>query len=148
MTDAPTRVPAPKRKLQTRYVVAAIACVAIVVWMLTVLQKNTVYLRTVSDAVAHRDQQGTRPFRMGGTVVPGTIDAAKDGARFAVTEGGATVDVDYTGGPRDLFKDCAPVVVQGHWSGSEFKADRLLIRHGSDYDAKKRANANCTGSGQ
>jgi cytochrome c-type biogenesis protein CcmE len=140
----PPNVPA-KPRMQRRYVVAAIACVAIVVWMLTVLQKNTVYLRPVSDAVEHRQRQGTRTFRMGGTVVPGSIEKTNDGARFDATEGGTTARVDYKGGPRDLFRDCAPVVVEGHWAGVVFEADRLLIRHGSTYDAKKRVSANCKG---
>jgi cytochrome c-type biogenesis protein CcmE len=139
-------VPAPvKRRMHTRYVVAAIACVGIAVWMLTVLQKNVVYLRPVSDAVAHRAQQGSRAFRMGGTVVAGSIQKTADGARFVATEGGATAQVDYRGGPRDLFKDCAPVVVQGHWAGTVFEADRLLIRHGSAYNSKKRVSAACQG---
>jgi cytochrome c-type biogenesis protein CcmE len=143
---SPSLPPAPtKSRVQARYVVAAIACVVIAIFMLTMLQKNVVYLRPVSDAVSHREQQGTRTFRMGGTVVPGSIRTTKEGAQFKVTEGGATVQVDYRGGPRDLFKDCAPAVVGGHWAGTVFEADRLLIRHGSEYDAKKRASANCQG---
>jgi|tagenome__1003787_1003787.scaffolds.fasta_scaffold20421618_3 cytochrome c-type biogenesis protein CcmE len=145
MTDTRPAPPAPvKKPLQKRYIVAAIVCVGIAVWMLTVLKNNAVYLRPVSDAVAHRDSQGARTFRMGGTVVPGSIESRKGGADFMVAEGGATAQVDYSGGPRDLFKDCAPVVVEGHWSGTTFVADRLLIRHGSEYDAKKRASADCS----
>jgi cytochrome c-type biogenesis protein CcmE len=111
--------------------------------MLTVLQKNVVYLRPVSYAVQHRDDLGSRTFRMGGTVVAGSIVRTRDGARFSATEGGATAKVDYRGGPRDLFRDCAPVVVQGHWDGATFDADRLLIRHGSNYDASKRVTTGC-----
>ena len=73
--------------------VAAVVCAGIVVWMLTVLQKNTVYMRPVSEAVEKRDDQGERRFRMGGTVVPGSIDTTLDGARFDVTEGGTTATV-------------------------------------------------------
>jgi cytochrome c-type biogenesis protein CcmE len=83
---------------------------------------------------------------MGGTVKTGTIDKTSDGARFVAVEGGATADVDYRGGPRDLFRDCAPVVVEGHWVGTVFKADRLLIRHGNAYDPKKRVSAECKAS--
>ena len=51
--------------------------------------------------------------------------------------------VDFTGGPPDLFKDCAPAVVNGHWQGTTFVADQLLIKHGSDYDSKQRTDAAC-----
>jgi cytochrome c-type biogenesis protein CcmE len=141
--------PAPvKKPMQKRYIVAAVVCAGIAIWMLTVLKDNAVYLRTVSDAVAHRQQLGSRTFRLGGTVVPGSIDKASDGARFDATEGGKTVEVDYTGGPRDLFKDCAPVVVTGHFDGDRFVADQLLIKHGSDYNASKRVTKACAAFGK
>jgi cytochrome c-type biogenesis protein CcmE len=146
MTDTATRPPiVPVRnRHHKRYIVLAIACAAIVVWMLTVLQKSAVYLRTVSYSVDHRVQLGDRTFRMAGTVVPGTIRDTGKGAAFQLAEGGQTARVDYTGGPRDLFKDCAPAVVNGHWSGTTFVADQLLIRHGTEYDAKQRADASCS----
>jgi len=143
MTDTIDRPTIVKRRHHRRYIVAAIVCVGIVVWMLVVLQKNVVYLRPVSYAVAHREDQGARRFRMGGTVVPGTIVRSSDGARFEVREGGATARVDYTGGPPELFRNCAPAVVEGHWAGTTFVADRLLIRHGSNYDPKKHLDASC-----
>jgi cytochrome c-type biogenesis protein CcmE len=145
MTDTEHRPPIVpvKHRHHKRYVVLAIACAAIVVWMLTVLQKSAVYLRPVSYSVEHRTSLGDRTFRMAGTVVPGTIRDTRTGAAFELTEGGSIAKVDYTGGPRDLFKDCAPAVVNGHWQGTTFVADRLLIRHGSEYDAKKRASADC-----
>lgn len=147
MTATETRPPIVpvQRRHHARYVVLAIACAGIVVWMVTVLQKNAVYMRTVSYAVEHREELGDRTFRMAGTVVSGSIrdKASGHGSQFEVTEGGATAKVDYTGGPRDLFKDCAPAVVNGHWSGTTFVADQLLIKHGSEYDASKRADSTC-----
>jgi cytochrome c-type biogenesis protein CcmE len=133
----------PRRRHHARYVVGAIACAAIVVWMLTELRKAEVFLRPVSYAVQHRDQQGTRFFRMGGTVVTGSIHKTSDGTAFTVTEGGVTAPVvDHTD-PPELFKNCAPVVVEGHWQGTTFSADQLLIRHGSEYDSKARVDPSC-----
>ncbi|MCU1429361.1 MAG: cytochrome c-type biosis protein CcmE [Actinomycetia bacterium] len=146
MTDTQLPPVRPKQRMHLRYTLAAVACLAIVAWMFTELRGAVVYLRPVSYAVSHRSAQGTRTFRMGGTVVPGTIAKSSDGARFEVMEGGAKAQVDYSGGPRDLFRDCAPVVVEGHWAGNVFTASRLLIRHGSAYDASKRADANCRAS--
>jgi cytochrome c-type biogenesis protein CcmE len=143
-TDTEPRPATPARsRPRARYVVAAVVCVGIVVWMLTVLQKNALYLRPVSDAVERRTEQGDRRFRMGGTVVPGTISETADGARFDVTEGGATARVVHRGDPPDLFRDCAPVVVEGRWDGATFTSDRLLIKHGSEYDAEQRQSDAC-----
>jgi cytochrome c-type biogenesis protein CcmE len=140
--SSPSTPPAPPaKKPRARYIVAAVACAVIVVWMFTVLQNSAVYLRPVSEAVERRDEQGTKRFRMAGTVVPGTIGDTSDGARFDVTEGGATVAVVHHGDPPDLFRNCAPVVVEGTWNGTTFDSDRLLIRHGSEYDASERTDS-------
>ena len=123
--------------MKARYIVAALACAGVVAWLLIGgLAANIVYLRPVSYAVAHREQQGTRTFRMAGQVEPGTIVPTKTGVKFSITEGGALARVDLQGSPPDLFKNCAPVVVEGRWSGATFLGDRLLIRHGNSYSPK------------
>jgi cytochrome c-type biogenesis protein CcmE len=137
------RPPTSRRRPRARYFVAAAVCAGIVVWMLTVLQRNVVYLKPVSEAVAARDEQGTRTFRMGGAVVPGTIAETDDGVRFVVTEGGDEATVVLHGDPPDLFRNCAPVVVEGRWKGNTFDATRLLIKHGSDYRPPKSQRAEC-----
>ena len=125
--------------MRARYVVAAVVCAGVVAWLLIGgLAANIVYLRPVSYAVAHRAQQGSHTFRMAGQVEPGTIVAAAGGVKFSMTDGKASAAVDMQGsqGVPDLFKDCAPVVVEGRWRGSTFLGDRLLIRHGSKYSSK------------
>lgn len=134
---------APRRGVRVRYVVAALLCTGVVAWLLIGgLAANIVYLRPVSYAVAHRAQQGTHTFRMAGQVLPGSIDK-KDttGVRFVMTDGTASAAVDLLGSPPDLFKNCAPVVVEGHWQGATFLGDRLLIRHGASYSASKKDQA-------
>jgi cytochrome c-type biogenesis protein CcmE len=127
-------MPSPRPRVRARYVVAVLVAFGAVAWLLVAgLSDSLVYLRPVSEAVERRDDQGTRTFRMGGTVVPGTIAETADGVTFAVTEGGATVRVVHHGDPPDLFEDGAPVVVEGMWRGDEFDSERLLIRHGNEY---------------
>lgn len=121
-------------RIKVRYVVAALVCVGAIAWLLVAgLSDSLVYLKPVSEAVESRDSQGERTFRMGGAVVPGTVVQTADGVTFAITEGGATVEVVHHGDPPDLFDDGAPVVVEGNWEGSTFDSDRLLIRHGNEY---------------
>jgi cytochrome c-type biogenesis protein CcmE len=124
--------------MRPRYVFAALVCAGVVAWLLIGgLAANIVYLRPVSYAVAHRQQQGSRTFRMAGQVAPGTIVPTKGGVRFSITDGTVAAAVALQGSPPDLFKNCAPVVVEGHWTGSTFLGERLLIRHGAQYSAKK-----------
>ena len=124
-----------------RYVVASVLCVGVVAWLLIGgLAANIVYLRPVSYAVAHRAQQGTHTFRMAGQVEPDTIDkSSTTGVKFVMTDGTASAAVNLLGSPPDLFKNCAPVVVEGHWDGTVFLGDRLLIRHGASYSANSKA---------
>jgi cytochrome c-type biogenesis protein CcmE len=140
-TPPPTTTPrseSPRPRIRARYVVASLICAGVVAWLLIGgLAANIVYLRPVSYAVAHREQQGSRTFRMAGQVAPGTIVATAGGKQFVMTDGTASASVDLKGNTApDLFKDCAPVVVEGRWDGSTFLGDRLLIRHGSQYSSK------------
>jgi len=125
--------------MKARYVVASLVCAGVVAWLLIGgLAANIVYLRPVSYAVSHREQQGSRTFRMAGQVAPGTIVAIKGpgGVQFSITDGKVSASVVLQGNPPDLFKNCAPVVVEGHWTGSTFLGERLLIRHGAQYSSK------------
>ena len=126
-----------------RYAVIAAVCLVAVVVMIRLLADNAVFLVPVSEAVANRDDQGPRAFRMGGSVVPGSIRESGDGdeVRFQLTEGGETADVVFSGSPPDLFADCAPVVVEGSWEGTTFVSDELLIKHGNEYEPPSGADA-------
>jgi cytochrome c-type biogenesis protein CcmE len=139
--DPQVVAPKPRRTVRARYVVATVVCVAIVAWLLIGgLASNIVYLRPVGYAVAHREQQGTKAFRMAGQVKPGTIKPFGDtGVSFVMFDGTNHALVDLTGSPPALFKNCAPVVVDGRWAGTTFMGDQLLIRHGSEYSASQAA---------
>jgi cytochrome c-type biogenesis protein CcmE len=101
-----------------------------------VLSKNVVYFRTVSEAVAeHDDGGGDGRLRLAGEVVPGSITETAQGVRFEVTDGKATAEVVHRGDPPDLFENGAPVVCEGRWGKRDaFASDRILIRHGNEYE--------------
>jgi cytochrome c-type biogenesis protein CcmE len=137
-------IPIPRRSQhRLRYTIIALLCIGAVIWMVTLMQKNVVFFKTVQQAVADRSHDGTRDLRIGGAVVPGTIHTTADGADFKLTQGGVTVEVDHHGTEPTLFKNCAPVVADGHWSGRTFISDQILIKHGSTYEPPKDATATC-----
>jgi cytochrome c-type biogenesis protein CcmE len=145
--DGGAAVAAPrKRSHRLRYSIIALLCIGAVVWMLVLMQRNVVFFKTVSQAVADREQDGTRDMRIGGAVVPGSIDTTADGAEFELTQGGVTVRIDHHGSEPALFEDCAPVVAVGHWEGTTFRSGRIIIKHGNEYeppaDARRRCPAN------
>jgi cytochrome c-type biogenesis protein CcmE len=139
---APTPRPRPKRR--GRYVVAVGGCVVAVVAIIVlavVLSENVEYFRTVTEAVHHRKDEGTSQFRLAGGVVDHSITETKQGVTFQVTDGKNTVVVHHDGDTPALFKNGAPVVVEGHWastaSNAPFDSDRILIKHGADYTPPK-----------
>jgi cytochrome c-type biogenesis protein CcmE len=144
---SPPDAPVPSRvvpRRRARYIVAVGGCVVAVIAIVLLaveLSGNVVYFRTVSEAVHDRKDLGTSRFRLAGAVVPGTIVETKHGVDFKVTDGKHTVTVDHTGDPPDLFKPKAPVVVEGHWASraaeAPFASDRILIKHGNDYEPPK-----------
>lgn len=110
------------------------ALVAIVVLAIT-LSENVVYFRTVSEAVAQRDDGR---LRIAGAVLHGSVRETRDGVRFELTDGAASAEVVHHGDPPALFKAGAPVVCEGRWGrGKTFDSDRILIRHGADYEPPK-----------
>jgi cytochrome c-type biogenesis protein CcmE len=133
-----------RRPTRTRYIVAIGACVLAVIAIVVlavVLSHNVVYFRTVSEAVHNRADEGTSRFRLAGAVVDGSVHETAHGVRFDVTDGKHTVAVDHTGDPPDLFKEGAPVVCEGHWASTAknatFDSDRILIKHGAEYEPPK-----------
>ena len=127
-----------------RYAVVAVLCLGAVGWMLVLMQKNVVFFKPVSEAVHDQPHDGTRTMRIGGGVLPASIRQHSDGADFDLTEGGVTVHVHHTGSEPELFKDCAPVVAEGHWSAPDsttFVSTRLLIKHGCRLHAAQDRDA-------
>jgi len=141
LQSAPPLAPLRKRN-RLRYAVVAVLCLGAVAWMLVLMQKNVVFFKTVSQAVHDQAHDGTRTMRIGGGVMPATIQQRSDGADFDLTEGGVIVHVHHTGDEPELFAACAPVVAEGHWSApgsTTFDSTRLLIKHGANYNPPKTA---------
>jgi cytochrome c-type biogenesis protein CcmE len=128
-------------KRRRRALIAIGACVAAVVAIIVlavVLSENVVYFRTVSEAVSQRSSQGDARLRIAGQVVKGSVREVHDGVRFEITDGKATATIVHRGDPPGLFKEGAPVVCEGRWGrGKAFDSDRILIRHGNDYEPPK-----------
>jgi cytochrome c-type biogenesis protein CcmE len=97
----------------------------------------TLYFRNADEAVAEREELGTRRFRLQGLVVD-NAEREGDVATFEVTFNGVTVPVTSTDGIPSLFQPGRPVVMEGHFAAGEevrFLADRVLVKHDETYEA-------------
>jgi len=120
---------------RVRVFVPVVVCiVAIGALLVGGLTRNAVYFRTVDEAVHARTTDGNGRLRIAGAVVPGSVATEHGGVTFELTDGISTVEVQHRGDPPELFEDGAPVVSEGRWAGDVFTSDRLMIKHGSEYE--------------
>ena len=132
--------PPRPRRIRRRWlplVVLAIVVVGLGALVYKGLSDATLYFRNADEAVAQRDDLGTKRFRLQGTVV-GEPETDGDSVTFAVAYNSVEVDVAHTGTPPDMFRPGIPVVLEGHWSaeGTVFESDRMLIKHDESYESK------------
>jgi cytochrome c-type biogenesis protein CcmE len=113
------------------FVVPAIVIVVLLVILVVNLNSSLVYFNTPTE-LTNTDADGARR-RLGGQVVPGTVDASTGGVTFEVTDGRDAVMVHHVGATQDLFREGIGVVVEGTWDGSSFHSDTMLVKHDEQY---------------
>lgn len=98
------------------------------------------YYLTAKQAVAEKAELGDSTFRIQGTVMPGVHQAGST-LHFSISSANVHVAIVSTGLPPQLFKVGIPVVMAGHWQGSSFVTDQIMVQHGSTYVEAPKAKA-------
>jgi cytochrome c-type biogenesis protein CcmE len=96
------------------------------------LANSTQYFYTADQAVAHKTSLGSKAFRIEGTV-QNDVHQASNRTEFSIYANGATVSVVDTKEPPQLFKPGIPVVLEGHWAGSVFASNLIMVKHSASY---------------
>lgn len=105
------------------------------------LNSNLVYYLFPNEAVADRASfPDGSPFRLAGTVVPGSLREDGDDYRFEVTDGSATIDVVLVGTPPPLFGEDVRVLLPGAWEGPIFRAHDAVVQHDENYVTPTHGN--------
>lgn len=102
------------------------------------LSDAALYFRPADQAVAEKDDLGTRRFRLQGAVVAEPVEV-DGGIEFQVVHNDVTVDVHHVGAPPDMFAVDIPVVLEGSWdeSGAFFASDHILVKHDETYESQE-----------
>lgn len=105
------------------------------------LGNATTYFRNADEAVAERDDLGTKRFRLQGTVVGDAVVQGEE-VVFTVEYNCEPVDVVHAGDPPELFKPGIPVVLEGAFTEADaaFHSDRMMVRHTSEYREENAEN--------
>ncbi len=142
--DAPAvpgdRPPAPKAPIgsghRLRYAVVGLVLVAsLAVLLAKGLGTALNFYLPADQAVKQAATLGGRTFNLEGVVERGSIRSTPQGVDFVVTSGSTAVQVDNTGSPPELFQPNIPVIAVGHFHGSTFLSNQILVKHSSDYIA-------------
>lgn len=103
-------------------------------FLIKALRQNMVFFYSPSQLV-QGEAPANQAFRIGGLVLPGTVERLPDGiqVRFQISDTQAVVPVVYAGSLPDLFKEGQGVVAQGRWDGQRFMANEVLAKHDENY---------------
>ena len=118
----------------------AICCVLIIVGLASFLilksfQDNLLYYLTPSEVVAGKAPED-REFRVGGLVVVGSFYREEGSltSEFTLTDGAATVSVNYKGILPDLFREGQGIIARGMFNNTRvFVASEVLAKHDENY---------------
>ncbi|KAF7600178.1 MAG: cytochrome c biogenesis protein CcmE [Candidatus Dactylopiibacterium carminicum] len=103
--------------------------------VLNAFRDNLVFFHTPSEVAEGKAPQG-RPFRVGGMVLPGSLERDADGltVRFIISDTAQIVPVVYRGALPDLFKETKGAVAQGSLGADGvFVATEVLAKHDENY---------------
>jgi cytochrome c-type biogenesis protein CcmE len=91
------------------------------------------YFETVDQAAAQEASLGQKTIRLEGLVVPGSVQRTATGVDFVAAGTTHRIAVENTGSPPQLFQPDIPVVVVGHFAGSTFVSDQIIVDHSATY---------------
>ncbi len=130
------RAPGRSQNRRRLIIVGVIVLAALGFLVVRGLGNATLYFRTADEAVAQKQQLGTKRFRIEGTVVAGTVREAGGATAFNIESKGVVVPISHQGDPPELFKPGIPVVLEGNFQGDTFDSDRIMVKHSEDYVAQ------------
>lgn len=104
-----------------------------VVLTLLALSEGIDYFYSPSDLI-EKQFGSERRMRLGGLVVEGSVRREGVMLYFDVTDGGATIPVQYQGMIPDLFRENQGVIADGHLgTDGVFMASGILAKHDENY---------------
>ncbi len=123
-----------KKRRRIQVISIAGVCIALVLVILAFLPDDSFQFFRSPSEVAEAPPAPNERFRIGGLVEDGTLVRGQgEQVSFAVTDGGASVTVVYTGILPDLFEEGQGMVAQGNYINGRFEAVEILAKHDETY---------------
>ena len=131
--------PTGRRRSTGRAVVSGLVIVGLLAAIGFVLIRQldgaSLYYYNVDEAVAQRDEIGSKAIRIQGTVVGEPVEGDDEVVTFSLAFRGESVDVRHVGAePPPLFDAGIPSVLEGRFApDGTFTSERIVIKHSEEY---------------
>ena len=131
-------------KKQRRIQVIIVAALALVVatGLIGYAMRDGINFFRAPSQVAEEPPAPSEVFRMGGLVEEGTLVRGQgETVSFSVTDGGASIPVQFTGVLPDLFGENQGMIGTGSYVNGVFQATEILAKHDETYMPKEVVDA-------
>ena len=132
-SSARLRPPSPRPRNWRLVGVAIVLVAAAAVLLAEGIGNSLDYFETVDQALSHKALLDGKTFRLEGLVEPGSVRQTSGGVDFVAEGTHKSIEVINTGSPPELFQPDIPVVVVGHFAGSVFVSDQIIVDHSANY---------------
>lgn len=131
-----------KKQRRVQIIILAFVALALSTALIGYAMRDGInFFRSPSQVVAEPPSP-SEIFRIGGLVEDGSLQRGQgETIRFRVTDGGATVEVAYTGVLPDLFGENQGMVGTGRYVDGVFQASEILAKHDETYMPKEVVDA-------
>lgn len=131
-----------KKTRRIQLIVVAFVALAIATALIGYGMRDGINFFRSPSEVAEAPPGPNETFRIGGLVAEGTlIRGAGETISFAVTDGGASIPVRFTGVLPDLFGEGEGTVATGRLVNGVFEATEILARHDEEYMPREVVDA-------
>ena len=131
-----------KKRRRVQVIGLAGASIVLVLALLWFLPDDSFQFFRSPTEVSEAPPPPNERFRIGGLVEEGSLVRGQgEQISFAVTDGGASIPVVYTGILPDLFGEGQGMVAQGNYIDGRFEAVEILARHDETYMPKEVIDA-------
>jgi cytochrome c-type biogenesis protein CcmE len=131
-----------KKKRRIQIIIVAFVALALSTALIGYAMRDGINFFRSPSQVAEAPPPPSEVFRLGGLVEEGSLKRGQgETVRFAVTDGGATVPVAYTGVLPDLFDEGQGMIGTGRYIDGTFQASEILAKHDENYMPKEVMDA-------
>jgi cytochrome c-type biogenesis protein CcmE len=123
-----------KKQRRVQVIVLAMVALAASTALIGYAMRDGINFFRAPSQMAENPPRAGEVFRLGGLVEEGSLVRGQgESVTFAVTDGGASVPVSYTGVLPDLFGEGEGAVMLGSMEGGVFVATEVLAKHDETY---------------